>query len=71
MFKSIKLKFLTRGLLLMISKSHISFKAITFSTVYITKFKLFKIQNENGKKSLRKLLRFSFYPFSLQIRANV
>ena len=43
------LKFLTRRLLLMISKSHISFKAITFSVVYITKFKLFKTQNENGK----------------------
>ena len=31
------LKFLTRRLLLMISKSHISFEAITFSTVYIKK----------------------------------
>ena len=32
--------------------------------------KSFKTQNENGKKSLGKLLRFSFYPFSLQIRTN-
>ena len=64
------LKFLTRRLLLMISKSHISFKAIKLSTVYITNYKSFKTHNENGKKSLRKLLRFSFYPFSLEIRTN-
>ena len=37
-----------RRLLFMISKSHISFKAITFLTVYITK--LWVIQNKYGKK---------------------
>ena len=36
-----------------------------FQLLLLQNYKSIKTQNNNGKKSLRKLLRFSFYPFLL------
>ena len=40
-------------------------RILRFQLFTLQNYKSFKTQNENGKKSLRKLLRFSCYPFSL------
>ena len=40
-------------------------RILRFQLFTLENSKSFKTQNENGKKSLRKLLRFSYYPFSL------
>ena len=45
-------------------------RILRFQLFTLQNCKSFKTQSENGKKSLRKLLRFSFYPFSIQIRTN-
>ena len=45
-------------------------RILPFKLLTLQNYKLFKTQNKSGRKSLRKLLRFSFYPFSLQIRTN-
>ena len=45
-------------------------RILRFQLFTLRNYKSFKTQNENGKKSLRKLLRCSFYPFSLQICTN-
>ena len=40
-------------------------RILRFQLFTLQNYKPFKTQNENVKKSLRKLLRFPFYPFSL------